>query len=174
MRLVSPGAACRFAKRKRRVGYAVSVYALLVAGAGHVIPTAVSRWSRAAPRRGIVLLVVISLLTIFAVAGLAFVYYADAEATASKYNREGTVFKQPDEDPEMLFAYVLQQLLFDMGDDTSAATRPSRASIFRNMYGYNPAPPTAPSRWHPTRRLTSALAGSAKRSPIPCSTAASR
>src|SRR5689334_6931802 len=91
-----------------------------------------------AARRGIVLLVVITLLTIFAVAGVAFVYYADAEATASKYYREGTVFKQPDMDPELLFAYFMQHFLYGSADDETGVYSALRGhDLMRNMYGFN-------------------------------------
>ena len=40
------------------------------------------------PRRGVILLVVLSLLTLFALLGLAFVLYAASAAEAARYHRE--------------------------------------------------------------------------------------
>jgi hypothetical protein len=111
--------------------------------------------SSAAPRRGIVLLVVIAMLTIFAVVGVAFVYYADAERTAAKYSREATEGVQPSVDPENAFAYFLQQLIYGCSDggrtpppaaggvgspivDTTGVFSALRGhELLRNMYGWN-------------------------------------
>ena len=52
-------------------------------------------------RPGAVLLIVITLMALFTAIGLSFVYYAEAEATASKLFREGTDLSRPDVDPEL-------------------------------------------------------------------------
>jgi hypothetical protein len=89
-------------------------------------------------RPAIVLLVVIALLTIFAAAAVAFVFYANAESTSSKYFREATVNFQPDADPEMMFAFFLQQLMYGVKDDDTGVYSAMRGhDLFRNTYGLN-------------------------------------
>src|SRR5262245_59417469 len=83
-------------------------------------------------RRGVVLLVVISLLSIFAVVGLSFVYYADAEATSSRTVREASQPSRGDIDPEMLFAFGMGQMLYDTPNEYSALRGHSMA---RSIYG---------------------------------------
>jgi hypothetical protein len=120
------------------------------------------------PRRGIVLLVVISLLAIFAAAGLAFVYYADGESTASTAFRQGTTFTQPDLDPEMLFAVYLQQLIYGHNDDPTGVYSALRGhDLLRNMYGYGKPttgnqdnqPYNGTGRWHTGTVATAAAGG---------------
>ncbi len=94
-------------------------------------------------RRGVVLLVVMALLALFAAVGLAFVFYADAEATAAQWFREaGSVAQQQaDYDHEALLNYFLGQLIYD-ADDMSVAGVSSAMrghGLARNMYGYNSA-----------------------------------
>jgi hypothetical protein len=76
--------------------------------------------------------VVITLLTLFAVAGLTFVIYAQAEAGAARAWRESESLQRPDLDPEMLLAYFLSQLIYD-SDNPQSALRGH--SLARNMYG---------------------------------------
>jgi CHASE1-domain containing sensor protein len=59
------------------------------------------------PRPGVILLVVITLLTLFAVVGLAFVLYAQSEANAARLAREAETLTRPDADPEQLLGYFL-------------------------------------------------------------------
>ena len=68
-------------------------------------------------RKGVILLVVISLLTLFAIVGLSFVLYANAEANASKIYREAANQNQIDMEPELLFNMFLGQLIYDVNDD---------------------------------------------------------
>jgi hypothetical protein len=51
-------------------------------------PSADHRRRHAAGRRGTILVVVLALLTIFAVIGIAFVFYSDGEMVAARYARE--------------------------------------------------------------------------------------
>ena len=49
-----------------------------------------------APRKGISLLMVISMLALFAVVALGFLYYAQSVATAARYAREAKLKPRPD------------------------------------------------------------------------------
>src|SRR5438876_11176719 len=69
-------------------------------------------------RRGIILLVVVALLTLFAIVGLSFVLYADSAARSSQVFRESeSQSTQADIQPEMLMSFFLGQMLFDPADD---------------------------------------------------------
>src|SRR3712207_5352867 len=89
------------------------------------------------PRRGVILLVVISLLTLFTVVGLAFVYYARARADAARIFRETQVqsgVQRGNLPPDMLFADFLRQFLFDVPDDYRGASSALRGhSLARSM-----------------------------------------
>jgi hypothetical protein len=63
-------------------------------------------------RRGLVLLVVLALLTLFMVVALTFVYYADNELESSKLALTGQAVSQPDLDPETAGFYALGQILY--------------------------------------------------------------
>src|SRR5439155_6861068 len=88
-------------------------------------------------RRGIILLVVISLLTLFAIVGLSFVLYADAEAKSSQIFREAEVQSVPDMDPELLMAAFLSQFIYDVDNQTGVYSGLRGLSLARTMYGYN-------------------------------------
>jgi hypothetical protein len=93
--------------------------------------------SEAAERKGVILLVVISLLTLFAIVGISFVLYANAEANASKVYREAANQNQIDMEPELLFNMFLGQLIYDDEDDyTGAFSGMHGYSLGRSMYGY--------------------------------------
>jgi hypothetical protein len=83
-------------------------------------------------RGGVVLLVVISLLVLFALVGIAFVVYAEAQANTSRIWREGETIDNPDMDPELLLAYFLGQFIYDTDNPLSALRGHGLA---RNMYG---------------------------------------
>src|SRR5258708_39417464 len=98
------------------------------------------RHDPAQPRRGVILLVVLSFLTLFAVVGISFVLYADAEAEASRIFREAAANPTvPDMDPEQALAFIMAQLIYDRNDDLAGASSSLRGHSFaRLMYGYNP------------------------------------
>jgi hypothetical protein len=88
-------------------------------------------------RRGVILLVVLALLTLFAIVGISFVLYASRQADSSRYNRESEAPPQPDMDPELLLSYFLNQLIFDVDDVNGVYSGLRGHSLARNMYGYN-------------------------------------
>jgi hypothetical protein len=92
-------------------------------------------------RRGAVLLVVVILLTLFAVVGLSFVLYANAAARSAGYFREAADSGQADLEPELLFAWFIGQLLYDVPDDAAGVYSALRGhSLARNLYGGNGGP----------------------------------
>jgi hypothetical protein len=99
-------------------------------------------------RRGIILLVVLFMLTLFAIAGLSLVLYANAEATAARTHSEAANFRQPDMEPEVAFSYFLGQLIYDCLDDETGIYSALRGhSLARNMYGLNTVFDPARNRW---------------------------
>jgi hypothetical protein len=83
-------------------------------------------------RSGVVLLVVITLLTLFAVVGIAFVLFAQSEAIAARVSREVETVQRPDMDPEMLHAYFLSQLIYGTNNP---ASQMCFQSLAENLYG---------------------------------------
>lgn len=92
----------------------------------------ISRPTSSQPRSAVILLVVITLLTLFAVVGITFVLFAQSEASAARVWKEGETLQRPDMDPEMLLAYFLNQLIYDTDNPHSALRGHSLA---RSMYG---------------------------------------
>jgi hypothetical protein len=92
----------------------------------------------AEPRRGVILLVVLFLLTLFAIVGITFVLHSDAEARAARAYRDGQFPDLADVEPELLFSYFLGQLLYDVPDDERGVYSGLRGhSLARNMFGLN-------------------------------------
>lgn len=85
-----------------------------------------------AARQGVILLVVITLLTLFAVVGITFVLYAQAEASSMRVARQGESLQHPDADPELLLSYYLNQLIYDTNNPQSSMRNWGLAT---NMYG---------------------------------------
>jgi len=93
--------------------------------------------SRPDERKAVILLVVISLLTLFAIVGLTFVLYANAEANASKIYREASALNQVDMEPEMLISMFLSQMIYGVPDDYTGVYSALRGhDLARSMYGY--------------------------------------
>ncbi|HZY85451.1 MAG TPA: hypothetical protein VFE78_11515, partial [Gemmataceae bacterium] len=87
-------------------------------------------------RRAVVLLVVLLLLTLFAVLGLSFVLYADAAASSARLHRQAQSRQQPDAGPDLLLAHFLGQFLYDVPDDAPASGLRGH-SLARLLYGYH-------------------------------------
>src|SRR5437660_9627499 len=106
---------------------------------------------RSQPRRGVILLIVLTMLALFAIIGISFALYASGEAEASRIAREAETKTQPDIDPELALSYFLGQFLYDVkADDTQAGLNPALrgTSLPRLRYGYHeqstPNPDTIP------------------------------
>src|SRR5437868_5495449 len=70
-------------------------------------------------RRGVILLVVLAMLTLFAILGISFVLYAESQANESRLAREAEQRVAPDVDPELAFALALGQIIYDCPDDAT-------------------------------------------------------
>src|SRR6516225_1537511 len=89
-------------------------------------------------RRGVILIVVLALLTLFAIVGLSFVLYAQAEAESSRLSKESFTLRQPLESPDRMWSFALSQLLYDSPDDASGVYSGLRGhSLARSMYGFD-------------------------------------
>ena len=106
-------------------------------------------------RSGVVLLIVMSMLALFAVIGLSFVFYAESSAEASRFRRQAETLDLFDITPERLFSYALGQLIFDTDNPKSGMYG---HSLGRSMYGSaggtvpfsglgRPHPDTFPAFW---------------------------
>jgi hypothetical protein len=105
-----------------------------------MLPTRTRR--RPAPRRGTILLVVLTLLALFAVIGLSFAFYAESQATASRIAREARarIGDQLPPDPTEGMNLFLGRLIYPVGDtgtDLLVATRGHELArlIFGNQPG---------------------------------------
>ena len=100
--------------------------------------------SAPAPRKGVILLVVIILLTLFAVVGLTFVLYSDSSATSGRIYRESfTVLNlRPDESPSVLLNFGLSQIIFPVDDNQNPYTALRGWDLARDMYGWDDDFPT--------------------------------
>jgi len=91
-------------------------------------------------RRAVILIVVLALLTVFAIVGITFVFYAQKNHSASVNFREssqGGTVGGPDIDPSILFRWGVGQLLFDTDDGSGVQSGLRGHSFARTMYGYN-------------------------------------
>ncbi len=94
------------------------------------------------PRRGIILLVVITMLTLFSVVAVGFVFYSQSESQASRLFKETEQPFRPDLEPELAMSYFMGQLLYGVENDEVGVQSVLRGhSLARNMFGYNPNQP---------------------------------
>src|SRR5262245_35358959 len=95
------------------------------------------RPNRRDERRGIILLVVLTMLTLFAVVGLSFVFYADTEAFSSRTFREAENLTRPDVNTEQALSFFLAQLMFPPGDTDGLFSAMRGHDLSTLMYGWN-------------------------------------
>src|SRR5262245_14965235 len=96
------------------------------------------RLHRANERRGVILMVVLALLTLFAIVGITFVLYAESEATSARVAREAETAQHADMEPEQALALFLGQLIYDVNDSVTGVGSGLRGhSLARTMYGLN-------------------------------------
>lgn len=91
-------------------------------------------------RNGVILVVVVSLLALFAVIGLGYVIYAESAATAARMERERqeVVGSKAEIAPELVLNAALARLIYDSPDDQTGVFNSSRGhSLARSIYGWN-------------------------------------
>jgi hypothetical protein len=99
------------------------------------------RNSRRTPRRhAVILLVVLAMLTLFAIVGVTFVMYANSQSESARLYRDSESFTptRADVPTSILRSYFLDQLLYDVKDDEYGAYSALRGhGLLRGMYGLN-------------------------------------
>ena len=90
--------------------------------------------SRRERRRGVVLLMVIAMLALFATVGLSFVYYSDrvGKLAAARYNRIAQTSDLRDIPPDRILSMALSQIIYGTDDPQSQF---NGLDFGRNMYG---------------------------------------
>jgi hypothetical protein len=88
-------------------------------------------------RRGIILMVVLMLLTLFAIVGVSFVLYADSEATSARLDRESRSVSRPDIDPTQALHMILGQIIYGVDDEAGVYSGIRGYDLARGVYGAN-------------------------------------
>src|SRR5690349_4467988 len=101
-------------------------------------------------RQGVILMVVLAMLALFAIVGLTFVLYAQNSHTrANNFSMAwqlpfrdtpttGGTTPPPDVSPDLLFRWALGQLIYDVDYTSTGVQSAIRGhSMARTMYGYN-------------------------------------
>src|SRR5262249_13392903 len=90
-------------------------------------------------RRGVILMVVLALLTLFAIIGLSFVLYANSAAESAEIARdaEGGANAVPDAKTNALLNFFLGQILSDADNQSGVYSGMRGHSLGRSVYGYN-------------------------------------
>src|SRR5207253_6198407 len=81
----------------------------------------------------------LALLTLFAIVGLSFVLYAQAEAESSRIHKENYGLRQELEAPDRMWDFALSKLIYDEFDDDGAGIYSALRghSLARSMYGFD-------------------------------------
>ena len=88
-------------------------------------------------RRGVILIVVLAMLTLFALVGISFVLVANSQETSSRIASEAETQFRPEIDGQAAFSLFLGQLLYDCSDDPNGARSALRGqSLGRNIFGW--------------------------------------
>jgi hypothetical protein len=90
-------------------------------------------------REGMILIVVLAILTLFAILGITFVLYSESAALAARYSSEGASLYTPDMDPYECFSFFMGQFIYDVDDSDANGIQSSLRghSLARNMYGWS-------------------------------------
>ena len=97
----------------------------------------------AGARQAVVLVVVLLLLTLFAAVGLTFALYAQSAAASARLAREAESQTKPDVEPELLLAYFLAQLIYDVDDAAGSGSALRGHSLARSAYGWDSDDPAS-------------------------------
>jgi hypothetical protein len=89
-------------------------------------------------RRGVILMVVLAMLTLFAIIGVTFVLYSNAAETSARAAKQAEEISTPGMDPELAVSMFISQFLYDVPDSYGGIGSALRGhSLVRGMYGYN-------------------------------------